>query len=267
MLCVLIGFLGLPYVQGTQTPKKNSPSLQATNATAHAGISKEELRREARFNEILKGARQALRKKDFVKAIRLAQSAIDFAPQIQDQYQRNRATDDALDCLGKSYIGLREFKEAESVYQQRLGVERKYEKFDSSIAGNLQMLGMIEGVQGRWASAESFYLQSSKYLDDCIQHFKKSDDYDPQDIVANNIRLQKSELLFYLAVAYSHEGKFDDALKSCDEAYHLGKKFHAPPPSLGRIVEGAIGLIESSGQLSKLDAWRAREKALRSHIP
>jgi tetratricopeptide (TPR) repeat protein len=251
---------------GTGTAGTGSTLLQDTSGTVQAGISKEELKIEGHFDEILESARHALSEKDFAKVIVQAESALDLARQIRDPYQKYKAMDNALDCLGSSYIGMHKFQQAEAVYKRRLEVKRKYEEFESSIAGNLQMLGMLEAAQVHWEAAESFYSQSNKYLDDCIQHFKKSDDYDPQDIVANDDRRQKSQLLFYLAVAYSHEGKFGEALRSCDEAYLLGEKFHAKPASLIRIVEGAIGLINSSGQSSTLDTWRGREKALRSQV-
>ncbi|HET9178701.1 MAG TPA: hypothetical protein VFQ24_10140 [Terriglobia bacterium] len=266
ILRILSTVLVFSMVRGGRAPNSASPP-QGTSATVHAGISKEELEKETRVDEFLEGASQELRRKDYPKAIKQAESALDFVSQVQDAYRRNRATDDALDYLGKSYIYLREFQQAEEVYHRRLALERKYETFESSIAGNLQMLGMIEGAQGRWGPAISFYLQSSRYLDECIQHYKKSDDYDPQDIVANNQRRQKSELLLYLGAAYSQEGKIVEALRSCDEAYLLGEKFHAQPASLMRIAEAAIGLLKGSGQSNGLDMWQAREKSLRSRIP
>lgn len=268
ILCILLALFAFPKAhQVSKTPSSSSTSRRDTSGAVHAGISKEELKKEARMDELLEDAKQALVEKDYPKAINRAESALDFAPQIQDGYRRHQAMDDALDYLGKSYIYVRKFQQAERTYQRRLAVERTYETFESSIAGNLQMLGMIEGAQGRWESAVSFYLKSSRYLDDCIRHYKKSDDYDPQDIVANDQRRQKSELLFYLAAAYSHEGKMGEALESCDEAYLLGKKFHAKPASLIQIVEAAISLLKGSGQSSALDMWRAREKTLRSPIP
>ncbi len=271
-MAVLLMFLAMlvcPHLLalGAVSATTGSTVQQDRPGTVHAGISKEELKIEGHFDEILESARRALAEKDFAKAIVEAESALDFARQIRDQYQKYKAMDNALDCLGNSYIGMQNLQQAEAVYKRRLEVKRDYEEFESSIAGNLQILGMLEAAQGHWESAESFYSQSNKYLDDCIQHFKKSDDYKPQDIVANDDRRQKSQLLLYIAFVYSHEGKYGEALKSCDDAYLLGEKFHAKPAFLIRVVEAAISLINISGQSSTLDTWRTREKALRSQVP
>lgn len=234
-------------------------------ATVSAGISKQELEDEARVKARIKEGIQALKTSKYDNAGAEFVSAIHLANQVGDEKVKNALRDEALGFLGQACIMMREYGRAESTYLERLALEQKYLQFDSSVAGTMQVLGQLNAAQSRWDKAEDYYQRSSAYLEGCIDHYKHSDSFEANDIVANNDRRQKSVLLNYLAVAEANGGKTELAANTFEQAYVLGQRFRTPPTSLLPIVENAIAMLRATGPNKTLNAWLEREQKLRAN--
>jgi tetratricopeptide (TPR) repeat protein len=250
--------------QEPKTANKGRVTTPKTTATVTAGVPKEELDKEARFKDLIGEGIRLYDEGKYEEARPHFRSAAEFTEQLHDKDAKYHSLDDALRYLGQSFIMLKQYQDAEAIYSRRLAAQKEYLQFDSATAGSLQVLGELEALQNHWNHAEDYYKQSAAYLDECIQHFKHSDSYDPQDIVANNDRTQKSGLLMYLAAAYAREGKRQDAVATNEQAYSLGEKFHAQPALLLQIVQNSIAILRGTAQADELNTWLQREGHLKA---
>jgi tetratricopeptide (TPR) repeat protein len=238
-----------------------------TSTTVHARVPKEQLQREAELKKLMDAGLEAFGKGKYQEAILRFQEALEFTKRLDakdEEYARLWTTNDALAKMGHSYLQLREYSRAATTYATLLEFRKRSTPFDSSVAAAYENLAVVYAMQGDWAGAQSNLRLGIAYLEDCINHFKTSDGYDPQDIVANGDRKHKARLLMELATVCANQGKFDDAFSSFEEAFQTGDRFKVEAKSLLEVTRGAVRVAELARRDDKLKIWTDREKALQA---
>jgi tetratricopeptide (TPR) repeat protein len=235
------------------------------SSSVSAGISKEELAREKELKKVMDGGREASRAGKYDQAISIFQEALELTKNLDVKSAedvRLWTTDDALAQVGNCHLQLHQLEKAEADFKTLLEFRKQNLPYDSSVAGAYESLAVVNVMQTNFASAEDRLKQGITYVDECISHFKHSDSYDSQDIVANGDRRLKARLQMELANVYSNDGKFDEALSAYEEAFQIGAKFKAEPNSQIQVVTNAINAATLSKQTDKLKVWQDRSAAL-----
>jgi tetratricopeptide (TPR) repeat protein len=171
-------------------------------------------------------------------------------------------TDDALAQIGNCYLQLHQLESAQSSFTALMEWRKQNLQYDSSVAVAFENLAVVDTMKNDFAKAGNHLKQGIAYIDDCINHFKSSDTYSPQDIVANDDRRLKSRLNLELANVYANLGKYDDALTAYEEAFQIANKFRAPPKAQTQIVSTAITVARLANRTDKLEMWEERNKTL-----
>ena len=259
-LLLLIGGLAQP----TVTPAIQG-GQQKTGVTVSAGIPKEQLDREAELKRVMDEGREAHREKKYDLAISRFQEALELTKNLDRKNQEDArlwTTDDALTQISNCYLQLHQLEKAETSFTALLEFRKQNLTYDSSIAVALEDLAVVDVMQNNLSRGEDHLKQGIVYIGECINHFQRSDTYDPQDIVANDDRKLKARLHMELANLYAHQGKFDEALSAYEEAYQIGDKFKAEPKSQSAVVSNAISVAELANRPDKLKVWQGRNAAL-----
>ena len=243
---ILLSFL-LPVVSvGQNPPPKPLPprtTSPTTTVTVTADVPKDELEKERRVDEALKKGRDAYAAQRYQEALPYFLSAVQLAERLREN--KSRYLEQGLKYVGDCYRELHRYQEAETAYIRRSEVQKDWPgTLDGSYAANFLYLAVVQMLQQNWEKAEEYCSKSIATYEQAIQHFKRSDEYDESDIVANDDRREESEVLYYLAIIYANEGKDEKALATREKGYTLGEKFHATPESLlsrmrtlGRLIK------------------------------
>lgn len=242
--------------QGT-TPK-------ASSATS-AGISKEELKKEAELKKAMEAARDAYSHGKYDEAIRGFEQALELAKHLDgadEEQVRLSATDEALAKTGLCYLQLRQSAKAKTAFMTLLDLRKQKMAFDSSVSGALLELAQIDVMESDFPQAEAHLAEAVAYIEGCINHFKRSDTYDARDIVANGDRRLLAQLHTYLGNIYANQRKFDQALAAYEEAFQIGDKFKADPKSQLQVVSGAMKIAEVANRPDKRQVWQSRYEVL-----
>ena len=249
---------------GGQTSAQEAPPKKKPRASIHnsvvvsAGLSKKELAKEEHVRRILDQGQSALAHREFQAALSHFLSAADLAGELTDRKGGFRS--EALRNAARCYAQLGRLDEAEQTYL-RLG-EALLEwggPFESSIGHNYLDLAALRMQRGDWAKAKHYTLEAIKTYDASVEHFAKPDPN--EDFIAWNVRRSKVTGLYYLAVIYTRQAKEDLALTTLEEAYNLGTEYQARREVLGRIIRGALELLERRARPEEIQRWRQREKA------
>jgi tetratricopeptide (TPR) repeat protein len=236
-----------------------------TRSTVSAGIPKEQLDKEAELKKVMDDGRETYREKKYDQAMARFQKALELTKNLDpksEEYARLWTTNDALAQIGNCYLQLHQFDKAEVDFTTLLEFRKQNLPYDSSVGGAFENLAVVDAMQNHFTSAEDHLKQGITYMDDCINHFKRSDTYDPQDIITNNDQKLKARLQMELANVYANERKFDEALSTYEEAFQIGDKFKAEPKSQIQIVSNAIGVAELANRGDQLKRWQDRNEAL-----
>ena len=135
-------------------------------------------------------------------------------------------------------------------------------QFDSSVALALVDLAQVAIVENDFSNAEAHLAEAVAYTEGCVNHFKHSDTYDAQDIVANGDRKLLAQLHTYLGNVYASQSKYDQALASFEEAFQIGHKFKVDPNFQLQVASGAMKIAELAKREDKGEVWRTRYRAL-----
>jgi tetratricopeptide (TPR) repeat protein len=238
-----------------------------TGSTVSAGIPKAELDREAELKRVMDEGREAYRERKYDQALSRFQEALELTKHLDSKNGGNVllfTTSDALAQIGYCNIQLHQLEKAETNFTTLLEFRKQNLRYDSSVGGAFENLAVVEAMQNNLSGAEDRLKQAIAYMDECINHFKRSDAYDPQDIVANDDRKFKARLQMELANVYANRGKFDEAFSAYEEAFQIGDKFKAEPTSQIQIVNSAMSVAELAKRADKLKVWQDRNEALQA---
>jgi tetratricopeptide (TPR) repeat protein len=253
------GYARTSQEQDTQkTPPK--PSV-----TTSAGIPREELKKEAELKKVMDAGQEAYRQGKYDEAISRFQEALELARHLsgKDEEQvRLFTSDEALAKTGLSYLQLHQYERAEATFTTLLDLRKQNLPFDSSVSGALVDLAQVDVMEGNLSRAEAHLAEAVAYTKECVNHFKHSDAYDAQDIVANGDRRLLAQLHTYLGNVYANQGKFDQALAAYEEAFLIGDRFKADPKSQLQIVNSALSIAQLAKREDKCEVWRGRYKGL-----
>jgi len=254
--------------EGYARPSQESHTQKTTptgSSTTSAGISKEELKKEAEVKKALDAARDAYRYGKYDEALTGFQQALELAKHLDgadEEQVQLFASDEALAKTGLCYLQLHQYVNAEKTFTTLLELRKQKMPFDSSAAGALMDLAQVDVMENDFSRAEAHLAEAVAYTEGCVNHFKQSDTYDAQDIVANGDRRLLARLHTYLGNIYASQRKFDQALASYEEAFQIGEKFKADPKSQLQVVSGAMKIAELANREDKGEVWRTRYKAL-----
>jgi tetratricopeptide (TPR) repeat protein len=247
----------VPAMQGGE-PKKSS--------SVSAGISKEELAREARLKTVMSEGRQAYQEHKYDEAISRFQEGLELTKSLDPKNAGNvlvMTTDDALAQIGSCNLQLHDLASAERTFKTLQEFRKQNLPFDSSVSGAFENLAVVEVMQNNFSGGEDYLKQGIAYIDECINHFKTADAYVSDDIVANNDRELKARLKMELGNVYSNDGKFEEALLAYEEGFQIADKFHAGPQSQTQIVSAAITVAKLANRDDELKVWQERSATLR----
>ena len=247
----------------TQSP----PPKSSVNVSAH--IPKEQLERETELKKLMDAGQEAFHQGKYEQAISLYQQALDFTKRLDPKEEGQilvMTTSHALADLGNSYLGLHQYSKAKTTFASLLEFGQKNLPFDSSVAGAFEDLAVVDGAQGNWPAAEDYLRRGIAYVEECVNHFKRSDTYNPQDIVANGDRRLEMRMLTEIGNVYANQSDFDAALSAYEVAFQIGDRFKADPESQRRVIDSAVRIAQLSRRNDQLNSWVNRSKALLAKI-
>lgn len=219
----------------------------------------EEYNAEGPIETALDKASKTYARGDIENALIQYQSVVRMAEPLKYQETRGKYLSTAYGRIGDCYFKFKRYQEAERIYQQRFEYLRIWPGIlDSEYAQNYESIALVKIVQEQWHEAEGPLQQAISLLNQQIDHFKKSDDYDEQDVVANDVRGSQDTALNLLAVVCYHEGRYPDALTLLERAYLQGEKFHAPQATLKLIVDNGLEAAKAAGNLVAGAIWLKR---------
>lgn len=235
------------------------------SSSASASIPKGELDIEAELKRVMQDGHNAYRAGKYDGALSRFQEALKLTKTLDPKIAGNVlifTTDDALAQMGNCQLQLHQLEDAQSNFRALLEWRKQNLRYDSSVAVAFENLAVVDTMQNDFAKAGDHLKQGITYVDECISHFKSSDAYSPQDIVANDDRRLKSRLKLELANVYANQGKYDDALSACEEAFQIGDKFRSAPKAQLQIVSTAITVAKLANRADKVEMWEQRNKSL-----
>jgi tetratricopeptide (TPR) repeat protein len=157
--------------------------------------------------------------------------------------------------IGNCLFKMKQFAEAEQTYIKAVDYA---DKNDDSYAINYESIALCRMAQQQLDTAEEPLQKAVSLLGEQIQHFKKSDTYDPHDVVANDVRDSQDVTLTYLAVLRFRQQRFSDTFLLLDQAYDQALKFQARIQTIEFIVGTARTIAVAIGDDSANAVWMGR---------
>jgi tetratricopeptide (TPR) repeat protein len=263
---VLTSVLFVPPIQQAQQAQKIAP--QQKRATTQqtvvvgAGLTKEEIEEskvESPIETALQDARMAYQQQAYDVALDKYKSVVQLSQPLKSEASRNKYLGFAYGGVGRCYLALHRYAEAEEIYQRRFHYLKVWPGvMDSEYALNYESLGLARMGQQDWKRAEDPLRQAISTFDRQIAHFKKSDEYSGQDIVANADRADQDMALSLLAVVLYRERRYADALALLGRAYDQGYSFHAPAKYMVQIVNTALVVATAASDTTARNTWLKR---------
>jgi tetratricopeptide (TPR) repeat protein len=161
--------------------------------------------------------------------------------------------------VGDCDMDLKNFAEAEAIYQKLFDFIPIWPGTDDSdYPITFRSLGYSRMAQERWADAEEPLRRSVAIFDDMIAGAAKSDKDFVRNEMANNYRMSQDSSLYFLAVVYFREKRNAEALASLERAYNQATQFHAPAPTIKKIVDAGVSISVSSLDVGASVTWSKR---------
>jgi tetratricopeptide (TPR) repeat protein len=157
--------------------------------------------------------------------------------------------------IGNCLFKMKQFAEAEQTYIKAVDYA---DKDDDSYPINYESIALCRMAQQQLDTVEEPLQKAVSLLGEQIQHFKKSDTYDPHDVVANDVRDSQDVALTYLAVLRFRQQRFSDAFSLLDQAYEQAIKFQARNQSVELIVGTARTIAIAIGDDAANAVWIKR---------
>ena len=239
--------------QDTQSPTKRPHVDQSIVVGAH--LTPEETE-EGRINDIYQPIYRFQQTGDCDGIVRTAQSAvIPAAEQAKFQTVRKKFLFLSYRSIGDCNFKAKEYAEAEQMYIKAVDYA---DKDDSSYAINFESIALCRMAQQHLESAEEPLRKAVSLLADEITRLKKSDTYNTDDIVTNDVRGSQDVALLYLAVLCFREERSSEALSLLDQAYDQAIKFQARAQIIKRIVETGQAIATAVGDDGAKATWTKR---------
>lgn len=259
---LLLALAASPTYSEAGSPPQTPPRV---SATVSANIPKQELEKESQVKSVLGLGTTDYKSGMYEKAVGELQQAVDLSSTLNAADQENARflyATEALEYLANSYVKLKRYRDAEASCQHWITFAEQAKPYESSTATAFVVLASVHGNQGEWDKAAHDLAQGTALLDRCIDHFKKSDEYDSQDIVANNDRNSKGKLLLYVGNLNANRGETKQAFSAYEEAFTICEEFKASSAVLLQITNNALQVARSAGQSDQIALWQSRNKGL-----
>jgi tetratricopeptide (TPR) repeat protein len=248
--------------QGQKPTNQQKRVITQQTIVVGAGLTKEEMeefKAEEPIQTALQDARKAYQQQDYDVALNKYRSIVEMAEPLKSEESRNKYLSIGYGGIGDCYLAFQRFAEAEGIYQKRFDYLKVWPGvMDSDYALNYESIGLVRMSQQEWKKAEEPLQQAISTFDQQIAHFKKSDEYTDQDIIANDDRTSQDMALSLLAVVFYREQRYADALMLLERAYNQAYEFHAPAKYMKQIVDTALGVATAAGDTKARDIWLKR---------
>jgi tetratricopeptide (TPR) repeat protein len=236
-----------------QSPTKRPHVDQSVVVGAH--LTPEEVE-EGNINDIYQPIYHFQQTGDCEGIVRTAQSAvIPAAEQAKFETVRKKFLFLSYRSIGDCIFKAKEYAEAEQTYIKAVDYA---DKDDSSYAINFESIALCRMAQQHLESAEEPLRKAVSLLADEITRLKKSDTYNTDDIVTNDVRGSQDVALLYLAVLCFREERSSEALSLLDQAYDQAIKFQARAQIIKRIVETGQAIATAVGDDGAKATWTKR---------
>jgi len=242
-----------PSTQGSQSPTNRPHVDQSIVVGAH--LTPEEAE-EGRINDIYQPMYKLLQTGDCDGIIKTAQSVvIPAAEQAKFETVRKKFLFLGYRSIGDCTFKAKEFAEAEQTYIKALDYA---DKEDSSYAITFESIALCRMAEQRLEGAEAPLRKAVALLGEEITRLKKSDSYDADDIVTNDVRGDQDVALLYLAVLCFRQQRSSEALLLLDQAYEQATKFQARAQIIKLIVDTGRAIATAIGDDAANAIWTKR---------
>jgi tetratricopeptide (TPR) repeat protein len=180
---------------------------------------------------------------------------IPAAEQAKFEKVRNKFLFMSYRGIGNCLFKMKQFAEAEQTYIKAVDYA---DKDDDSYAINYESIALCRMAQQQLDTAEEPLQKAVSLLGEQIQHLKKSDTYDPHDVVANDVRDSQDVALTYLAVLRFRQQRFSEAFSLLDRAYDQAIQFQAEIHTVELIVGTARAIAVAIGDDAANAVWMKR---------
>ena len=233
--------------------------ISAQSTTVSAGLDAEEVEAGLRVRENIDKAEDLLARDQLEEALALVNDTLQLARDLEDVEFRNPSLESLLRLQGVVHFRQQRYSQAEQSFLEREAVQLAYhDPAESEVGHTYVALAQIHLAANRQRSAEEYVRKAIARYDLGIEKYKDSDDYSEDAIIANGIRLSKSQALYHLAVAQARSSRDSEALASLEEAYQLAVKFRARPDQVERLVQAGTLLSARMGDAAAKAEWDRR---------
>ena len=261
MALVLISVDSRAQTPSSQPGKPNSParvtSQQSVVVDAH--LTPEEIE-DGQINDIYEPIYKIQEQRDYQKAIEEYRSlVIPMAERSKFAGSRKKFLYLAYSDIGNCEMALGQFKEAEEMYQKTFEyLPASPGVGDSENAVMLRFVGVARMRQQRWKDAEEPLQRAISVSDDQIILAGKLKEDFMRKALTNHYRESQDITLNVLAVVYSREQRYSEALNLLERAYNQAIAFEAPVTVVKQIVDNGKAISTATGDVAASATWLQR---------
>jgi len=261
MALVLISVVSRAQTPSSQPGKPNSParvtSQQSVVVDAH--LTPEEIE-DGQINDIYEPIYKIQEQRDYQKAIEEYRSlVIPMAERSKFAGPRKKFLYLAYSDIGNCEMALGQFKEAEEMYQKTFEyLPASPGVGDSENAVMLRFVGVARMRQQRWKDAEEPLQKAISVSDDQIILAGKLKEDFMRKALTNDYRESQDITLNVLAVVYSREQRYSEALNLLERAYNQAIAFEAPVTVVKQIVDNGKAISTVTGDVAASATWLQR---------
>lgn len=261
MALVLISVVARAQTPSSQPGKPNSharvTSQQSVVVDAH--LTPEEIE-DGQINDIYEPIYKIQEQRDYQKAIEEYRSlVIPMAERSKFAGPRKKFLYLAYSDIGNCEMALGQFKEAEEMYQKTFEyLPASPGVGDSENAVMLRSVGVARMRQQRWKDAEEPLQKAVSVSDDQIILAGKLKEDFMRKALTNDYRESQDITLNVLAVVYSREQRYSEALNLLERAYNQAIAFEAPVTVVKQIVDNGKAISTATGDAAASATWLQR---------
>jgi tetratricopeptide (TPR) repeat protein len=259
-LCLTCSFVSWGQASNSQAPVSTPKAKAHDSVTVSAGIPKEQLENENRYNAAFAAAAEAKKSQAYGDAFQRFQIAEELTDRLTEtRYVSLQETlEQEADCL----LFLKRYEEAENAYKKRTEALRIWtDEYDGAYAHNFINLAIVRGLQGDWSSADAYSQQAMKAYDKVIEHFSAQGN--PGEIATAERRAKATDM-YWVGLIYFRENKLDESLATLDLAFTSASELHASSKNLTAIASAGRDIALQLGHQGEKAKWQNRLDSLAS---